>query len=90
MGTREPEASADSVAEIDARGLACPQPVLMLRQALAQVRVGERVVLLATDPLAPLDVAAWCLRTRHTLVSQIEQDGTYRFVVQREDRPATG
>ena len=74
--------------EIDARGLACPQPVLLLREAVRALGHGDRVALLATDPLAPVDVAAWCLRAGHALVAQSESDGVYRFVVQREGAPA--
>ena len=82
-GMREIEARA-----IDARGLACPQPVLLLREAVRRLAHGQRVALLATDPLAPVDVAAWCLRTGHALVAQSEEGGVYRFVVQRKDAPA--
>ena len=79
---------AEATREIDARGLACPQPVLQLREAIGAMRDGETVALLATDPLAPVDVEAWCLRTGHALVAQSEQDGVYRFVVRRRHAPA--
>jgi tRNA 2-thiouridine synthesizing protein A len=74
--------------EVDARGLACPQPVLMLREAMGALAAGETLALLATDPLAPVDVEAWCLRTGHALLAQSEREGVYRFVVQRRDAPA--
>ena len=74
--------------EVDARGLACPQPVLLLREAIKRAPDGACVALLATDPLAPVDVEAWCLRTGHALLAQSAQDGVYRFVVQRKDAPA--
>ena len=79
---------ARNLREIDARGLACPQPVLLLREAVRELERGARVALLATDPLAPVDVAAWCLRAGHALVAQSESGGVYRFVVQREGAPA--
>ena len=74
--------------EIDARGLACPRPVLLLREAIGALPDGAAVALLATDPLAPVDVAAWCLRTGHALVARSEQDGVHRFVVRRRHAPA--
>jgi tRNA 2-thiouridine synthesizing protein A len=43
---------------LDARGLACPLPALKARLALARVGAGESLVVLATDPEAPIDVAA--------------------------------
>ena len=43
---------------IDARGLSCPLPAIKARRALAQLRPGDRLVVLATDPEAPIDLAA--------------------------------
>jgi tRNA 2-thiouridine synthesizing protein A len=43
---------------VDARGLACPLPAVKARRALAGVRPGAALVVLATDPEAPIDVAA--------------------------------
>jgi tRNA 2-thiouridine synthesizing protein A len=44
--------------ELDARGLSCPLPLLKARQALASLAPGETLVVLATDPEAPIDLAA--------------------------------
>ncbi|ASY71748.1 hypothetical protein N181_18400 [Sinorhizobium fredii USDA 205] len=49
-------ADAKIVGAIDARGLRCPYPVAMMRKALAAMKRGESLVLLADDPLARLDV----------------------------------
>lgn len=43
---------------LDARGLACPLPAVKARRALAAVPPGGALVVLATDPEAPIDVAA--------------------------------
>lgn len=44
---------------LDARGLACPLPLAMAKRRLASLRPGDELVVLATDPEAPLDLAAW-------------------------------
>jgi tRNA 2-thiouridine synthesizing protein A len=46
------------VRTVDARGLACPLPLLRARRALAGMAAGETLVVLATDPEAPIDLAA--------------------------------
>lgn len=69
--------------EVDARGLSCPEPVLMLRTALRDAVPGARVRLLATDPLAGVDVKAYCLRNGHVLVAEREDAGAWEFVVER-------
>jgi tRNA 2-thiouridine synthesizing protein A len=43
---------------LDARGLLCPLPALKARRALAALAPGEVLVVLATDPEAPVDVGA--------------------------------
>jgi len=43
---------------LDARGLACPLPAVKARAALAAVAPGAALIVLATDPEAPIDVAA--------------------------------
>ena len=43
---------------VDARGLRCPLPLIRARQALASLAPGETLVVLATDPEAPIDLAA--------------------------------
>lgn len=76
-------ASPDPSETIDARGLACPEPVMRLRARLRADDAPATVRLLADDPLAPVDVEAWCARTRHRLVSTTRDGATYAFVVAR-------
>src|SRR6188472_4493460 len=48
-----------SVARVlDLRGLRCPLVLVRSRQALARLPAGEALVVLATDPEAPIDLAA--------------------------------
>lgn len=68
---------------IDARGLSCPQPVLLLRQALRPLSPACRVTLLTTDPMASVDVRAFCLRGGHLLLTEEPADGHTRFIVAR-------
>lgn len=68
---------------VDARGLSCPQPVLMLRQALRPLAPTTRVALLATDPMASVDVRAFCLRAGHVLLAEEPAADHTRFIVAR-------
>jgi tRNA 2-thiouridine synthesizing protein A len=43
---------------LDVRGLRCPIPLLRARAALPGLAAGETLVVLATDPEAPIDLAA--------------------------------
>ena len=47
---------------IDARGLSCPEPLVLARRALRQHAAGSVLEVWATDPLASLDIEALCAR----------------------------
>jgi tRNA 2-thiouridine synthesizing protein A len=54
-----PTGDDSSVAHVvDARGLRCPMPLIRARQALAGLAADQSLVVLATDPEAPIDLAA--------------------------------
>lgn len=68
---------------VDSRGRRCPLPVIDLARAASECRPGTRLVLLATDPAARADIAAWCRMRGHILVETTEDDdGVLRFDVQ--------
>jgi len=75
---------AKPAVDVDARGLACPEPVLRLRAALRAVAPGTHVRMLASDPLAAVDVKAYCLRSGHALVSERAAGGEWEFVVAKK------
>ena len=80
----EADAATDAVAEIDARHLLCPLPVLRLRKALLPLPPGARVALVATDPAAVLDVPHFCAEGGHQLLSTTPLScGARRYLVQR-------
>lgn len=45
---------------LDCLGRPCPVPVIELARAFPAVPVGEVVEVLADDPAAGVDLAAWC------------------------------
>lgn len=45
---------------IDARGLNCPAPIILLARRAAGLPAGSDVELLTDDPAAQFDVPAWC------------------------------
>jgi tRNA 2-thiouridine synthesizing protein A len=53
------------VRTVDARGLKCPLPLVKTKLALEEVDPGVTVRVLATDPEAPIDLAAWAADAGH-------------------------
>ena len=75
----------DSIkARLDARGLLCPQPILKTREVLKELRSGECVEVLADDPIAPIDFAAFSHRSGHPLRESVKFDGAFRFVLEHK------
>ncbi|WP_291381774.1 sulfurtransferase TusA family protein [Demequina sp.] len=68
----QPEAAPTVV---DARGTACPMPIIMLAKAAAGLSPGSDVTVLATDVAARYDVPAWARMTGHEFVGESETDG---------------
>ena len=70
--------------ELDCRGMRCPLPVIRLGKAIGDVAVGETVAVIAEDPAARPDVAAWCrMRGQEYVGEATAPDGVPRYVVRR-------
>jgi tRNA 2-thiouridine synthesizing protein A len=65
---------------VDARGLRCPLPVLKLEKRLAQLPAGARLVVLASDPMARIDIPLHCTQHGHACDVTAEEDG-FRFAI---------
>lgn len=68
-----PPARADQV--LDARGLACPLPVLRARKLLSALPEGAVLEVLATDPASAADFRAFCAQTGDRLLESREESG---------------
>lgn len=65
---------------VDARGLKCPLPVLKLEKALVRAKAGETIAVLATDPVARIDIALYCHQQGHALDTR-DEGKAVRFTV---------
>ncbi|WP_292053524.1 MULTISPECIES: sulfurtransferase TusA family protein [unclassified Brevundimonas] len=67
---------------IDARGHRCPVPSLKLRKAMEAYGAGQRMTLLATDPMARIDVPFLMQETGGRVVEVVEEAGVLRLTVE--------
>jgi tRNA 2-thiouridine synthesizing protein A len=68
---------------LDARGLACPLPRLKAAVALRALAPGEALVVLATDPEAPIDLAALAADGDHGFRARWSGDGWWELTIVR-------
>ena len=59
---------------LDCRGLKCPLPVLKLEKRLEAAAPGTTLVVLATDPMAKIDIPLYCRQHGHTCAVSTEGD----------------
>jgi tRNA 2-thiouridine synthesizing protein A len=75
---------------LDASGLKCPLPALKARKELLAMAAGQRLRVIATDPMAPIDIPHFCTEAGHTLLAAAQQDAGYVFVIERGKNPRGG
>lgn len=69
---------------LDARGLFCPEPVMLLHKKIRELEGGELLQLLATDPSTTRDVPKFCHFLGHELVSSSEEGEDYRYLIRKK------
>lgn len=69
---------------VDARGQACPGPLVTLAKALKESARGDLLELLATDPGSRSDVPSWSTISGNELIeAETLEEGTFRYVVRK-------
>ncbi len=76
--------TVETLRRVDARGLACPMPIIRTARAIAEMESGELLEVLATDPGSTKDFVAWSRTTGHELLEQSVEAGVHRFVLRRK------
>ena len=68
---------------LDARGLACPMPIVKTAQAIKTMASGQVLEVIATDAGSVKDFAAWSRTTGNQLLESSSDAAVYRFVLQK-------
>lgn len=79
-----PDSASDPAVTLDVVDLKCPLPVLKARKVLAGLAPGALLEVLASDPGAPQDFAAFCQASGHLLIGQsAAASGVQRFLIRK-------
>ena len=68
---------------IDARGMACPGPLMNLIGAIRQGQVGQVFEVLSSDEGSKTDIPAWVAKAGHELLAVVPEGGYTRFIVRK-------
>ena len=70
--------------EVDARGLNCPLPILRTKKALNDMKSGQVLKVVATDPASQRDFQAFSRQTGNALIDQSAANGEFIFLLRRK------
>ena len=68
---------------LDAKGLACPMPIVKTKKAMNQLEAGQILEVQTTDKGAKSDLTAWAKSTGHTIVDFKEENNVFVFQIQK-------
>ncbi|WP_163936304.1 sulfurtransferase TusA [Paraferrimonas sp. SM1919] len=68
---------------LDALGLRCPEPVMMIRKKVRELQSGETLHVIADDPSTTRDIPSFCQFMDHTLVAKAVNDMPLHYLIQK-------
>jgi tRNA 2-thiouridine synthesizing protein A len=74
---------SDAQHSLDATGLRCPEPVMMVRKQVRNMASGETLLVTADDPSTTRDIPSFCRFMDHVLLSSQVEQLPYQFLIQK-------
>ncbi|WP_182199954.1 sulfurtransferase TusA family protein [Paraliobacillus salinarum] len=68
---------------LDAKGLACPMPIVRTKKAIAELQTGDILEIHTTDQGSKSDLTAWAKSGGHEILKDVEEDGVIKFWVKK-------
>lgn len=69
--------------ELDAQGLYCPEPVMLLHSKVREMATGEVLRVLATDPSTQRDIPKFCTFLGHELLEQQVVEQVFEYFIRK-------
>jgi len=69
---------------VDARGSACPGPLLEAKKGIGAVSIGSVLEIWSSDPVTKTDIGAWSTKVGHEFLGYATADGYDRVFVRRK------
>ncbi|GKU85129.1 MULTISPECIES: sulfurtransferase TusA family protein [Niallia] len=73
----------DSNKVLDAKGLACPMPIVKTKKAMGDIDTGEVLEVHTTDKGALNDLTAWAKSGGHDLLKHENENGVLKFWIKK-------
>ncbi|GDY26443.1 MULTISPECIES: sulfurtransferase TusA [unclassified Agarivorans] len=69
--------------QLNALGLRCPEPVMMVRKAIRNINIGETLLVQADDPSTTRDMVSFCEFMDHTLVAKKTDQTPFQYLIKK-------
>ncbi|MDD2525042.1 MAG: sulfurtransferase TusA family protein [Bacteroidales bacterium] len=69
---------------IDARGTACPGPLLEAKKAIGTIKAGEIMEILSADEGTKVDIPKWCNKQGHEYLGTVEENGYFKIYMKKK------
>ena len=76
--------SLQAAVVVDARGSACPGPLMEAKKAIGKVKVGEVLEILSNDAGTKDDMPLWANKVGHEFLGSLSADGYDRIFIVRK------
>ena len=76
--------TVEAASSVDARGSACPGPLLEAKKGIGKVKVGEILEILSNDAGTKTDIPVWAGKVGHEYLGHFEADGYDKLFVRRK------
>ena len=74
----------EEATELDATGLYCPEPVMLLHNRIRDIAAGKLIQLVATDPSTTRDIPKFCIYLEHELISNTRDGERYIYLIRKK------
>ena len=82
--TTEELSSLQAAKTVDARGTACPGPLLEAKKAIGTIGSGDIMEVLSADEGTKADLPKWCAKQGHEYLGTIEESGFFRIFMKKK------
>lgn len=77
-------AALETAKVVDARGSACPGPLLEAKKGMGTIQIGQVIEIWSSDPATKGDIGAWSTKVGHVYLGALPGDGYERVFVRRQ------
>ena len=68
---------------VDARGTACPGPLLAAKKEIANITAGQIMEVLSADEATQRDIPKWAQKKGHEYLGSVDEDGYFRIYLKK-------